>query len=74
MRSSVKIKPSQNGVIILSFTDIGKSCPGREIYNRHKYVTSWERADLLALVCGVYESGSGVVFGIVSIPVLCTLI
>ena len=31
MRSFVKIKLSQYGEIFLSFTDIGKSCPGREI-------------------------------------------
>ena len=30
MQSFVKIKPSQNGEITLSFTDIGKSCPSRE--------------------------------------------
>ena len=30
MRSFVKIKPSQNGGINLSFTDVGKSCQNRE--------------------------------------------
>ena len=30
MRSFVKIKSSRNGKIVLSFTDIGKSCPSRE--------------------------------------------
>ena len=30
MRSLVKIKPSQNGEIILLFTDVGKSCPSCE--------------------------------------------
>ena len=30
MRSFVKIKSLRNGKIILSFTDIGKSCPSRE--------------------------------------------
>ena len=30
MQSFVKIKPSQNGEITLSFTNIGKSCPSRE--------------------------------------------
>ena len=32
MRSFVKIKPSQNGNITLSFTDVGKSCPCREFF------------------------------------------
>ena len=31
MRSFVKTKPSQNGKITLSFTDIGKSCPSHEL-------------------------------------------
>ena len=30
MQSFVKIKPSRNGKITLSFTDIGKSYPSRE--------------------------------------------
>ena len=30
MQNFVKIKPSGNGEIILSFTDIGKSCPSHE--------------------------------------------
>ena len=30
MRSFLKTKSSRNGVITLSFTDIGKSCPSRE--------------------------------------------
>ena len=30
MRSFAKVKFSQNGKIILPFTDIGKSCPSRE--------------------------------------------
>ena len=30
MRSLVKIKPSRIGDIILSFTDIGKTCPDRD--------------------------------------------
>ena len=30
MRSFVKMKSSRNGEIILSFTDIGKSCPSRK--------------------------------------------
>ena len=30
MRSFVKIKPSRNGDITLSFTDIGKSCPSHD--------------------------------------------
>ena len=30
MRSFMKIEPSGNGEIPLSFTDVGKSCPGRE--------------------------------------------
>ena len=32
MRSFVKIKPLQIGDITLLFTDIGKSCPVRDIY------------------------------------------
>ena len=32
MRSSVKIKPSRKGQIILSFTDVGKSCHSRKIF------------------------------------------
>ena len=31
MRSFVKIKPSQNGEIILSFTDMGNPCRSREL-------------------------------------------
>ena len=31
LRSVVKIRPSQNGEITLSFTDVGKSCPSREL-------------------------------------------
>ena len=30
MRSFVKIKSSLNGEIILSFTDVGNSCPSRD--------------------------------------------
>ena len=30
MRSFVKIGPSRNGEITMSFTDVGKSCPSRE--------------------------------------------
>ena len=30
MQSFMKIKSSRNGKIILSFTDIGKSCPSRK--------------------------------------------
>ena len=33
MRSFVKIGPSRNGEITMSFTDVGKSCPSREFYN-----------------------------------------
>ena len=33
MRSFVKIKPSRNGQITLSFIEIGKSCLSREIFN-----------------------------------------
>ena len=32
MRSFVKIKPSRNGKITLSFIDIGKSCLNREFF------------------------------------------
>ena len=32
MRSFVKIKPSQNGKITLTFIDIGKSCLSREFF------------------------------------------
>ena len=32
LRSFVKIKPSQNGKITLSFIDIGKSCFNREFF------------------------------------------
>ena len=28
--ASVKLKPSQNGEITLSLTDVGKSCPSRD--------------------------------------------
>ena len=31
MRSLVKIKPSRNGEITLSFTDVGKSCHSRDL-------------------------------------------
>ena len=37
MRSFVKITPSRNGEITVSFTDIGKSCLSRDFY-RGKYV------------------------------------
>ena len=33
MRSFVKIKPSRNGKITLSFIDIGKSCLSREFFH-----------------------------------------
>ena len=33
VRSFVKIKPSRNGEITLSFTDIGKSCPSCAFLN-----------------------------------------
>ena len=33
MRSFVKIKSSRNGEITLSFTDVGKSCPSRDLFN-----------------------------------------
>ena len=32
MRSFVKIKPSRNGKITVSFIDIGKSCLNREFF------------------------------------------
>ena len=33
MQSFMKIRPSQNGVITLSFSDIGISCPSRDFFN-----------------------------------------
>ena len=38
MRSFMKIKSSQIGEIILSFTDIGKSCHSRAFFLLRKYV------------------------------------
>ena len=34
MRSFMKIKPSQNGKITLSFTDVGESCPSCKFLTR----------------------------------------
>ena len=45
MRSFVKIKPSRNGDITLSFTDLGKSC------TVHNFFTS--QACLLTLVANI---------------------
>ena len=33
MRSFAKIKPSQNGKNSLSFTDVGKACQSRGVFN-----------------------------------------
>ena len=49
MRSFVKIRPSGYNEIILSFTDIGKSCP------IHKYLTS--QICLLSLFAKIKFSG-----------------
>ena len=45
MRSFVKIKPSRNSEIFLSFAEIGKSCPN------HKILTS--QICLLRLLVGI---------------------
>ena len=38
MQSLVKIKHSQIGDITLPFTDIGKSCPVREVFTSRMYL------------------------------------
>ena len=38
MRSFVKIKLSRYGEINLSFTDIGKSCPGQDVLTSQIYL------------------------------------
>ena len=38
MRSFVKVKSSRNGGVILSFTDIGKSCPSRDFLTSEKWL------------------------------------
>ena len=42
-RNFVKIKPSRNGEITLSFTDIGKSCPSRILLTRKYDLTPFAK-------------------------------
>ena len=50
MRSFVKIKPSQLGDIILSFTDIGKPSPVRDLYVANVYFNAIHENKILAKI------------------------
>ena len=50
MRSFVKIKPSRNGKITLSFIDIGKHCLSRDFYIINKSFNAIRENKILAKI------------------------
>ena len=57
MRSFLKIKPSRNGKVILSFTDIGISCPSSEFLTSQICLNAISKNKILTKCSGftVYE-------------------
>ena len=50
MLSFVEIKPSRNGNITLSFTDVGKSCPSREFFTSQICLNTIRENKMLAKI------------------------